>query len=1159
MSIGTKKIFWSFLLLIFLSAFCGTKIFAQGKIVGHVKDNTTGEPLIGVNIIIQGTTLGAATDLNGDYVIVNVPIGTYKLQASMIGYAKELKTDVVVSFNQITRIDFNLEASAVQTKEIIVTAPRDILHKDVSSSQIVVTDKQITNTAGVRTLQDFLNTQAGITDNSYLEIRGGGPSETGTIVNGLPFVNARVGKTDAFIPTSGIEQVSLNAGGMNAEYGQFRSGLIDVTTKTGTMDGYHGTFSFTQSPAHIKRFGPSLYDPMNNYLRPHLDPTIAFIGVSAAVQQGIITPYQAQQFGQYPSFNGFLNLTGRNIPASWRTSLKPGQEITPVDMYLYDAWMHMVNPNFALLNQTINKLNAQGLNVGTPVTDQNLINAFSNHANKEGQYGDFNFDGGFGGPIPFVSRALGDATFFLSNTTARTSYIEPLELQYDLKSTTMLAMKSNLSKGITLKLTGIYGYEKGMNPARAADSEPATLSIANQVTQGGVSNVYQGLDRGAFVPENDIPLFTSYGSNYGPAYYWYQTMLQPWIENNYLGGFELSHAISATTYYDVKGSYQATKEDINPDLSSMRNNTPLAYAGPIPLTEAPYGREILPLGASEDTVAGFVFDQYLSVPGLSERFDSKGGLYYDNSLTQQVNLQVDFGSQVTKEHFIKAGFEYYYTALNNNRWSYWPNQGPLSMYEYNFNVYPRTVGAYVQDQITFEDMIANIGIRADYYSFGNLEWPTGRPWDADAFAAPNWTPADYLSILQSGGSIIWQHWNQLNAQYIAEGQTPLLQPVATHLVFSPRFGISFPITDNAKFYFNYGQFRSMPPLADMLAYGFRYDTQKGGLYDLGNPNLAPSKTIQYELGVDYNLFNEYLIHIAGYYKDVTGNVRVINYVPATSGIPQYRFRSGDSYATIQGLEFQVTKSVGEYITGWLNLQYTYSSSGITNRIAVYQDSASNVAPAAFTYANPSRPFPVPEIRANITLTSPSRWGQFLGDWSLSLLPDWRLGDIFVFNPRGTDEGATNYFRWPNLWLVNMKLSKAFTVGPLSATVFLNVNNLFNNKQFLYNYAFYGGNGSASGSDFTSYMQSLHLSEYRSSYYDAIRSAASGTYLYPGYVYTQDVTDDMGMTHHKGDVVTTEDKIGDMNSSAKPWINSPNVDLFSYGYTRSVWLGIKFDF
>lgn len=1127
---------------------------AQGKVVGKVVDKKTREPLLGVSVIMQGTHIGAATDTEGDFVIVNVPVGEYAMTASMVGTNKVTKTNVIVSQGQITRVDFELEESALVGQDIVVTAQRDILHKEVSSSQIVVDNQQIREVAGTRTLQDFLVTQAGISDAAYLGIRGGRPSETGTVINGLTFIDARAGKAQSFIPTSAIEQVSLKAGGMNAEYGDFRSGIISVTTKSGTMDGYHGSFSFTQSPGHLKRFGPSIYDPTNNYLRPHLDPDLAFIGVAAAVKQGLISAYDQQQFPTYSAFPGFIQVAKTGLPASWKASLKPGQTVTPVNLYLYDAWMHMVNPDFNKLNAKIRDLNSQGLNVGSEITDQSLMNLFSNHANKEGKYGDFNFDGGFGGPVPFFSKELGDATFYLSNITNRTSYFQPVELDYNISSSTMFTMKANITNDISLKVTGAYGYQKGMNPARGADSEPANLAIAS-----GLTGVYTGLDRGAMMPEDNTPLFVASGSNYAAGqYWWYLTMLQPWIEKNYLAGINLTHAISPTTFYDFTASYQATKENINPNLSSMRDNTVLGYIGPIPLTETPYGRRILNVGQTVDTVAGWQFDQYYGVPGLSnDRFDSKGGTFYDNSLTQQLRLKLNFGSQISKTHFVKAGLEFLYVNIDNARWAYWANQGPLSLYEYNFKVAPRTLGAYVQDEITFEDMVANFGIRMDYYSFGDLKWPTGNPWDGAAFAAPSWTPSNYLDILRSGGSIIWNHWNDLNSQYIAAGQKPLLESVDSHLVFSPRFGVSFPITERSKFYFNYGHFRSLPPLSELFMYDFRYDDKKGGIAELGNPNLQPSKTIQYELGVEYNLLNQYLIHISGYYKDITGEVRTLTYTPTTPGIASYRFRTNDSYRTIQGLEIQVTKTVGDYITGWLNLQYTYTSGGNTGRSAVFQDPSSNVSPSAFSYANPSRPDPVPQIKANINFRSPDTWGDYLGGWNLSVMPNWKLGDLFRYNPRNLD-GVNNEFRWPDFWIVNLRLSKTFDVGFLKATAYLDVNNLFNNKIFLYNYAFAAGNGSATGTDYQNYMASLHLKDYSNSYYDPIRDESKGNYLYPGYVYSQDITDQWGSAHKKGDVVS-EDKIGDMRSSDKPWINDPNVDVFTYGNMRSVWFGIRFDF
>jgi outer membrane receptor protein involved in Fe transport len=691
-----------------------------------------------------------------------------------------------------------------------------------------------------------------------------------------------------------------------------------------------------------------------------------------------------------------------------------------------------------------------------------------------------------------------------------------------------------------------------MNPARGADSEPADLAIGT-----GLTGVYSGLDRGSLMPEDNIPLYIGSGSNYGAGYWWYATMLQPWIQNNYMAGFTITHALSEKTFYEFTGSYQVTKENINPDLSSPRNKTVLGYLGPIPLTEAPYGRDILALQQTVDTVAGWMFDQYYSVPGLGDRFDSKGGVYYDNSVTSQLRLKFDIGGQVTKHHYIKTGVELLSINMDNKRWSYWPTQGPLSMYEYNFDVKPKTVGAYIQDEITFMNMVANVGIRMDYYTFGDLVWPTGSSWSAAAFAAPNWTPTDYLSILQSGRSIIWEHWRYVNDSLIAAGMPALLQPVKSHLVFSPRFGISFPITDQSKFYFNFGHFRSLPPLSEMVMYDFRYDNSKGGIGELGNPNLEPSKTIQYELGVEYNLHDTYLIHISGYYKDVSGEVRTLTYSPNTPGIGAYRFRTNDSYRTTQGLEFQITRNISSWLTGWVNLQYMYTTSGNTGRNYVYQDSASNSAASAFVYANPSRPDPVPTIKANINFRSPDKWGYWLGGWNLSVLPTWKKGSLFRFNPRNL-EGADRELYWPNTFLMNMKLSKSIFIAGVKATAFLNINNVFNTKVFLYNYAFAGGNGSATGVDYTAYLASLHLSDYKAPYYDAIRNENTGSYLYPGYAYTQDITDQWGNFHRQGEVVRG-DAIGDMHSPAKPHINDPNVDVFTYGNARSVWFGVQFDF
>ena len=84
-----------------------------GKISGKIIDSSTDEPMPGVNVVLEGTNLGAATDLEGEYVILNVPPGTYALRTSMIGYGPQKVVNVKVSVDLTTRIDVQLSEEAL--------------------------------------------------------------------------------------------------------------------------------------------------------------------------------------------------------------------------------------------------------------------------------------------------------------------------------------------------------------------------------------------------------------------------------------------------------------------------------------------------------------------------------------------------------------------------------------------------------------------------------------------------------------------------------------------------------------------------------------------------------------------------------------------------------------------------------------------------------------------------------------------------------------------------------------------------------------------------------------------------------------------------------------------------------------------------------------
>ena len=110
-----KRLLWGSVILVI-----GCNIFAQttGKIRGKVIDKSTGEPLPFANVIIEGTTIGAATDLNGEYIIVNVPVEIYTLVASMMGYSSMKVEDVKISVGMTTTINFKLEPTMIKGKEV---------------------------------------------------------------------------------------------------------------------------------------------------------------------------------------------------------------------------------------------------------------------------------------------------------------------------------------------------------------------------------------------------------------------------------------------------------------------------------------------------------------------------------------------------------------------------------------------------------------------------------------------------------------------------------------------------------------------------------------------------------------------------------------------------------------------------------------------------------------------------------------------------------------------------------------------------------------------------------------------------------------------------------------------------------------------------------
>jgi len=228
------------LLVLPFALFAGT----AGKIAGVVTDKATGEPLMGVNIIVTGGTytLGAATDQNGYYSVMNVPVGEYSVRVSYMGKKEFVLNGVYVNLDLTNELNFELENTSLEFEEVVVTAERKIVRKDETNTNVIKRAEDIENMP-VRGLENLAALTAGVVkaeNGNVMNIRGGRGGETATYIDGVlindPYNNA----IRAYIPNEAIEEMSVQTGGFNAEYGDAMSGIIAVTTNVGG-DKYHAS------------------------------------------------------------------------------------------------------------------------------------------------------------------------------------------------------------------------------------------------------------------------------------------------------------------------------------------------------------------------------------------------------------------------------------------------------------------------------------------------------------------------------------------------------------------------------------------------------------------------------------------------------------------------------------------------------------------------------------------------------------------------------------------------------------------------------------------------------------------------------------------------------------------------------------------------------
>ena len=116
---------------------------SNGKLVGTIVQKSDNSPAVGVNIILVDTYLGAASDEQGKFVVLNIPPGTYSVRADAIGFAPVIIKNIRITTSQTTEINIGLDESVVEGQEVTVLAERPLVQKDLTASQRVTTAKEI--------------------------------------------------------------------------------------------------------------------------------------------------------------------------------------------------------------------------------------------------------------------------------------------------------------------------------------------------------------------------------------------------------------------------------------------------------------------------------------------------------------------------------------------------------------------------------------------------------------------------------------------------------------------------------------------------------------------------------------------------------------------------------------------------------------------------------------------------------------------------------------------------------------------------------------------------------------------------------------------------------------------------------------------------------
>ena len=974
-----RKILHIILCLVLLSSalMAGT----YGKISGRVVNAENNEPLVGANVMVQGTGLGSFTDDNGYFVILNVPPSSYNIVASMVGYTRTIVEGVMVRIDLTSKVNIELGEEVIGLDEVVVTAEKKIIKVDVASSQTDISSDQI-KALPVQSMSDVIGMEAGIDED--FNIRGSSAYEAAFSIDGMSMNDERSNTPYTTVSINSVQAVNIQIGGFNAEYENARSGVINVVTKEGDKNKYEIGATVRYASPNKKYFGQVLTAADAYYGRPYNDDDVAWWGTSPEDYTDL------NENGQWDFGEGYVD---RNGDGQYTDS--------PWDVYTRNqnrAWDGFVDYSVNALqdNNEDNDLTAgawQRVYQYQHRRSANITNA------------DYTIDVGAGGPIPFIGKALGNLRFFASYRSEQEALAIPLarDTYNDDKAT--IKLTSDISSKIKLNISAMY-------------SKTQSVSTASWTSLPTGDDYFRSVSGVTDIASTDYYVFMD--ATYCPTE----------ITRNSVG-LRLTHQLNDRSYYEVDlqrmGSEYYTQRLAARDTTKNVEVVPGYF-----LDEQPYGYwytdDAEGIGGYEDVV------------GMRTDW---GGFATDRSKNYSTIAKADYKNQFNENNEFKTGVKFVYTEYYINSW----NDHPTNMFWNYYNEWfqdPWRLGAYVQDKLEFEGMVVNLGLRFDM-SQANAEWYEYETYDA-LLNSSNGPNLDSLATKVSTKAI---------------------------MALSPRFAISHPISERAKIYFNYGHFNALA----QSRYRFVVDRLgTGQINRLGDPEIPYCRTIQYELGYEHRLFDDYLLKLKGYYKDIT-NQPAWTYYTSLDHKVSYSVATARNYKDVRGVEVELKKSYGDFFLFNTNLTYQVVSYGYYGNTRYYENPTEQMEYDRDNHISThyqTRSVPVPQFESYFLFRTPSDFSAFgldpaiTGDWSANLMFEWVAGTVTTYS-QTNDPYVLDNVRWKDYYMTDLKLSKKINMKPASITVFMDINNLLNTKRLSYS-------GFIDLYDRYDYLNSLHFSD-----------------------------------------------------------------------------------